>query len=128
MRVQQLLTLSSLILAGSLALAAELDHDDIPDTCYAACDPVVRVAQRCDRQNHVDSAEMDCICQSDQARTRIPHCEACIAQYRRDNPNDEDYDGSDETDDETDDGDDEDIDPHDNGAQSLYATPAFNEC
>lgn len=43
----------------------------------------------------------------------IPRCEACIAQYRRDHPKDEDYDG-----DGDDDDDDDDNDPHDNGKQS----------
>jgi hypothetical protein len=120
MRFRQFLALSSLMLAGNLALAAELDRDDVPDMCRTVCEPVVSAAARCDRDNDNDTSEMNCICNSDQADTRVPQCEACIAQYRSDHPRDDDYDGSDE---EDGDEDDDDADPHDNGIPSYHFLP-----
>ncbi|KAL4929812.1 putative GPI anchored protein [Aspergillus undulatus] len=124
MRFQSLVALAGLLLAGKLALAAELDPDDVPDRCRSACDPVVSVARDCDRRNDNDAAEMDCICDSDQASTRIPQCEACIAQYRTDNPRDEDHDGSDDADYDNDDNDD--ADPHDNDAYDILTSCNFD--
>ncbi|CEN60679.1 hypothetical protein ASPCAL03114 [Aspergillus calidoustus] len=122
MRFRQFLALSSLMLAGNLALAAELDRDDVPDMCRTVCEPVVSAAARCDRDNDNDTSEMNCICNSDQADTRVPQCEACIAQYRSDHPRDDDYDGSDE---EDGDEDDDDADPHDNDAYDILTSCDF---
>ncbi len=112
MRPQLFLFISSLLLLGHVALA-DLEQSDVPDACYSACGAVVRASRRCDRNTHNDTAEMQCMCNMRRASTVIPRCEACIAQYRRDHPKDEDYDG-----DGDDDDDDDDNDPHDNGKQS----------
>ncbi|KAL2846665.1 hypothetical protein BJY01DRAFT_173865 [Aspergillus pseudoustus] len=122
MRIAQVITLAGLMLAGNVGLAAELDREDVPDMCRTACELVVSAAARCDRQNDNDTAEMDCICRSDQADTRVPNCEACIAQYRTDHPRDDDYDGSDE---EDGDEDNDDADPHDNDAYDILTSCNF---
>ncbi|KAL4961003.1 putative GPI anchored protein [Aspergillus stella-maris] len=123
MRIQPLLALTTFILSGKLAIAAELDPDDVPHPCHSACDPVVSIAQECDRRNDNDTSGMDCICGSDQADTQIPRCEACIAQYRTDHPQDEDNDGDDD-----DDGDsyNDAADPHDNDAYDILTSCGFD--
>ncbi|KAL2828044.1 hypothetical protein BDW59DRAFT_159997 [Aspergillus cavernicola] len=115
MHAQRVLALSSLLLVGKLVLAAELDLDDVPTSCNSACDPTVTLAQRCDRQNNNDTTEMECICNADGSRAQVPHCEACIAQYRQDHPRDDDEDGNDDED-----VDDDDDDPHNNGRRDLF--------
>ncbi|KAL3435478.1 hypothetical protein BDV09DRAFT_194902 [Aspergillus tetrazonus] len=57
MHVRQLLIISSLILAGNVAFGADLDPDDVPSGCHSACDPLVSISQRCDRQTDNDAAE-----------------------------------------------------------------------
>ncbi|KAL4756670.1 putative GPI anchored protein [Aspergillus foveolatus] len=57
MHVRQLLIISSLILAGNVAFGADLDRDDVPSDCHSACDPLVSMSQRCDRQTDDDAAE-----------------------------------------------------------------------
>ncbi|KAL5049430.1 hypothetical protein BDW71DRAFT_160535 [Aspergillus fruticulosus] len=96
MRVQKLLTISSLILAGNVAFGADLDRDDVPSDCHSACDPLVSISQQCDRQNDNDEAEARCICEADNATSLIPQCEACIAEYSNDS------------------------DPHDNGRRMIF--------
>ncbi|GFF35288.1 hypothetical protein IFM46972_04510 [Aspergillus udagawae] len=89
MRPLQLLALSGLMLASNIALAAELDRDDVPNRCWDVCGPVVGIAQQCDNTHRdEDRAEMKCICDWNQAPTLVPLCEACIAQFRNDTRND----------------------------------------
>lgn len=98
MHARQLFVLFGLILVGNVALA-DLEQSDVPEPCNSACQSVVSASGRCDNETSDDSAEMQCMCDMDQASTQIPLCEACIAQYRADNPS----------------GDEDDNDPHDNG-------------
>ncbi|KAL4795019.1 hypothetical protein BDV19DRAFT_389677 [Aspergillus venezuelensis] len=123
MRIQPLLAFTTFLLAGKLAITAELDPDDVPHPCHSACDPVVSIAQECDRRNDNDTSGMDCICGSDQADTQIPRCEACIAQYRTDHPQDEDNDGDDDDDGDSDN---DDADPHDNDAYDILTSCGFD--
>ncbi|KAL3458946.1 hypothetical protein BJX64DRAFT_209644 [Aspergillus heterothallicus] len=109
MRIHQLLVVSSFMLASNFGLAAQLDRNDVPDMCRTACELVVSVADRCDRQNDNDTAEMNCICNSDQADTRVPRCEACIAQYETDHPREDNGDA----------------DPHDNDAYDIITSCHF---
>ena len=96
MRAQQVLTLSGLVLAGNIAIAAKLEQDDVPNCCWDSCSSVVGVSRRCDNQNDNDSAELQCICTWDAAKTQIPLCAACITQYgNRDNDHDDDNDNDD---------------------------------
>ncbi|KAL4904411.1 hypothetical protein BDW74DRAFT_178988 [Aspergillus multicolor] len=117
MRLQQLFTVSSLILAGNIASGADIYRNDVPTDCHSACDPLMSISQRCDRQ-HVDSAsEAQCICDADDARNIISRCEACTAQYRSNHPQgDNDNDGDDNDDD---DDDNSDTGPHDNDAYDM---------
>ncbi|KAL4787054.1 hypothetical protein BJX76DRAFT_354664 [Aspergillus varians] len=120
MRIQKLLAaMSSLILVGNLALTADIDQEDVPNPCLPACQPVVSIARQCDMDNHDDVAEMDCICNSDQANTRVPLCEACIAQYRSDHPGDSNY-GDNNTSSNGP------INPHDNDAHDILSSCGFD--
>ncbi|PLB52157.1 hypothetical protein P170DRAFT_472063 [Aspergillus steynii IBT 23096] len=121
MRATHFLALSGLMLAGKVALAAELDRDDVPNRCWDVCGPVVGIAHRCDGMHDNDRREMDCICDWKQAPSLIPLCEACIADYRADRNNtdrdrhyDEEHDLFDDDDD-----DDDDRDPHHNDAYDI---------
>ncbi|KAB8075795.1 hypothetical protein BDV29DRAFT_102379 [Aspergillus leporis] len=111
MRTVQLLALSGLMLMSNVAMGAELERDDVPNRCWDVCGPVVGTAQRCDGIHHDnDRAEMQCICDWNQAKSLIPLCEACIAQYRSDRNNrDDDDDGSRR-------------DPHDNDAYDILTS------
>lgn len=101
MRTQHLLALSGLLLAGNVAVASKIDHDDVPSRCWAACGSVVGTAERCDHQHDDDDyAEMQCICNWDQAKTQVPLCAACIDKYDRDNDTDDDDDDDDYDDDD----------------------------
>ncbi|CAI7607671.1 unnamed protein product [Penicillium crustosum] len=106
MRIQQFLPLCGLLLA-SVAIASKLDHDDVPTRCWPACGSVVGIAKSCDAQHERDSAEIQCICDWDAARTQIPLCSACITQYQADRRNHNithnDHDGDDDDDDDDDD-------------------------
>lgn len=97
MRTQHLLALSGLLLAGNVAVASKIDHDDVPSRCWAACGSVVGTAERCDHQHDDDDdyAEMQCICNWDRAKTQVPLCAACIEKYDRDNDTDDDDDDDD---------------------------------
>lgn len=93
MRAQQLLALGGLVLASNLAIAAKLEQDDVPNRCWDACGSVVGVSRRCDNQHDNDSAELQCICNWEAAKTQIPLCSACITQYgNHDNDRDDDDD------------------------------------
>jgi hypothetical protein len=124
MRTQQLLALSGLVLAGNVAIAAKLQHDDVPSRCWAACGPVVGISEQCDHQHDNDSAELKCICDWSPAKTQIPLCAACITQYgnnHNDNDHDHDHDDDDDNDDDDNDNDndnDNDDDDDDNGMYS----------
>ncbi|KAL4882237.1 hypothetical protein BJY04DRAFT_217561 [Aspergillus karnatakaensis] len=122
MRINQVLAISGLMLLGNLTLGAELDRDDVPSPCRSACEPVVSAAQDCDSRHDNDTAEMQCTCDPYRAGTRIPRCEACIAQYRSEHPRDDDYDGGD---DEADGDDNDDSDPHDNDAYDILTSCGF---
>ncbi|KAJ5469816.1 hypothetical protein N7530_007173 [Penicillium desertorum] len=123
MRTQQLLPLCGLLLA-SVAIASKLDHDDVPNRCWPACGPVVGIANSCDARHERDSAEIQCICDWDAAKTQIPLCAACITQYQTDRRNHNithhDHDDDDHDDDHDYDNDnDNDIDDDDNEALDL---------
>lgn len=116
MRIQQLLPLCGLLL-GSVAIASKLDHDDVPNRCWPACSSVVGVAKSCDAQHERDSAEIQCICDWDAAKTQIPLCSACITQYQTDRRN-HNISHNDDDDDDDDDNDDDD-DDDDNGMYNV---------
>ncbi|GIK00824.1 hypothetical protein Aspvir_004853 [Aspergillus viridinutans] len=125
MRPLQLLALSGLMLASNIALAAELDRDDVPNRCWNVCGPVVGIAQRCDNMHRDDDrAEMKCICDWNQAPTLVPLCEACIAQFRNDTRNDNGR-GNDRDDDHDDHGDDR-REIHDNDAYDILTSCSFS--
>lgn len=101
MRATQLLALAGLMLAGNVAIASKLDHDDVPNRCWNACGSVVGISKSCDARHDNDSAELKCICDWESAKTQIPLCAACITQYQpgrnitnndHDNDNDHDHD------------------------------------
>lgn len=75
MRVQQLLTITSLLLTGNLALAETLDKDDVPTRCWDVCGPVVGISKQCDHKYDKDSKQRQCICEWKQAPTLVPLCE-----------------------------------------------------
>jgi hypothetical protein len=117
MRTQQLLPLCGLLLASNVAIASKLDHDDVPNSCWAACSSVVEVAKSCDAKHERDSAEIQCICDWDAANTQIPLCSACITQHQADRRNgthtDQHHDHDHDHDDDDHDSDDD--DDYDNG-------------
>ncbi|KAJ5146551.1 uncharacterized protein N7515_001115 [Penicillium bovifimosum] len=128
MRTQQLLPLCGLLLASNFAIASKLDHDDVPNSCWAACSSVVRVANSCDDRHERDSSEIQCICDWDEAKTQIPLCSACITQHQADRRNgthrdqDPDHDHDHDHDDDDDDTDDDD---DDNEALDLVRSCRF---
>ncbi|KAF9884938.1 hypothetical protein FE257_000929 [Aspergillus nanangensis] len=93
MRVHQLLALSGLMLLSNVAIGAKLDHDDVPDRCWNVCGSLVGKAKQCDSMHDDDDrAEIQCICDWNQASSIIPLCEACIADYRNQDGGDDDDD------------------------------------
>ena len=99
MRSTQVLALAGLMLAGKFAMAAKLEHDDVPNMCWDACGPVVGQASECDRYDK-DRAELDCICKWEAAKAQIPLCSACISKYDRDHDHDHDHDDDHDDDDD----------------------------
>ncbi|KAF1851012.1 uncharacterized protein K460DRAFT_350992 [Cucurbitaria berberidis CBS 394.84] len=78
---------------AALVATQDISQDDIPQQCRAVCADIVSIAQRCDNENETDAAELACICRAPNANTLVPTCEACVAQFDRDddqddNPND----------------------------------------
>ncbi|KAH3149815.1 hypothetical protein LV164_003853 [Aspergillus fumigatus] len=121
MRALQFLALSGLMLASNIALAAELDRDDVPDRCWDVCSPVVGIAQQCDNTHRDDDrAEMNCICNSNRAPTLVPLCEACISQFRNDTRNGTHHDDDDDHDH------DDHRRPHDNDAYDILTSCSFS--
>ncbi|KAE8354569.1 hypothetical protein BDV28DRAFT_146938 [Aspergillus coremiiformis] len=117
MSTVQLLALSGLMLMSNVAIGAELDRADVPNRCWDVCSPVVGIAHKCDNMHNSDRAEMQCICDWNQAPSLIPLCEACIAQYRSERNN---------RDDDNDDDDDNDRNPHHNDAYDILASCSFS--
>lgn len=118
MRTKQLLALGGLVLAGNVAIASKLEHDDVPSRCWDACGSVVNISQQCDNQHDEDNAELQCICNWSQAQTQVPLCAACISQYGNgDNDNDHDHDHNDGDDNDNDN--DNDNNDDDNGMFHL---------
>ena len=79
-------------LAAAVA-AQEVDNNDVPMECRAVCSSIVSVAQQCDNQHRDDDrAELNCICSASGINTQLPLCEACVAQFDRDDDNDRDND------------------------------------
>ncbi|KAF4212456.1 hypothetical protein CNMCM6805_001084 [Aspergillus fumigatiaffinis] len=137
MRPLQFLALAGLMLASNIALAAELDRDDVPNRCWDVCSPVVGIAQQCDNMHRDDDrAEMNCICDWNQAPTLVPLCEACISQFRNDtrngtrNDNGRDNDRDDDRDNDRDDDHHDDHDGrrgiHDNDAYDILTSCSFS--
>ncbi|EAW24443.1 putative GPI anchored protein [Aspergillus fischeri NRRL 181] len=125
MRPLQFLALSGLMLASNIALAAELDRDDVPNRCWDVCSSVVGIAQQCDNTHRDDDrAEMNCICNWNQAPTLVPLCEACISQFRNDTRNGTRHD-NDRDDDHDHDRDDR-RGPHDNDAYDILTSCSFS--
>jgi hypothetical protein len=123
MRSQQL-SIYGLLLASSIAIASKLDHDDVPNRCWPACSAVVGIANSCDARHERDSAEIQCICDWDAAKTQIPLCSACITQYQTDRRNNkitnDDRDNyGDDRDDHDDHDNDNDNDDDDNGMYNM---------
>ena len=107
MRIQQLLTLTSVLLTGNLALGDTLDQDDVPTRCWGVCGPVVGMSHQCDNRFDDDAKQRDCICQWKQAPTLVPLCEACISQHHNetrvgDHDHDHDYDNDQDRDNDQD--------------------------
>lgn len=92
MHFHRFLTLGSLVLAGSSALAAKLERDNVPKRCLDVCGPALDISRRCDDQNDNDAAEMRCICNANGAQTQIPICAACINENGQHNSSDGDHD------------------------------------
>ncbi|KAI1832388.1 hypothetical protein DTO013E5_6162 [Penicillium roqueforti] len=107
MHTQQLLPICGLLLA-SIAIASKLDRDDVPNRCWPACSSVVGIAKSCDAKYERDSAEIQCICDWDAAKTEIPLCSACITQYQTDRRNHNITHHDDDNDDDDDDDNDDD--------------------
>ncbi|KAF4151782.1 hypothetical protein CNMCM6936_001255 [Aspergillus lentulus] len=133
MRPLQFLALSGLMLASNVALAAELDRDDVPNRCWDVCSPVVGIAQQCDNMHRDDDrAEMNCICDWNQAPTLVPLCEACISQFRNDtrngtrNDNGRDNDRDHDRDDDHHDDHDDRRGIHDNDAYDILTSCSFS--
>ena len=107
MHTQQLLPICGLLLA-SIAIASKLDRDDVPNRCWPVCSSVVGIAKSCDAKYERDSAEIQCICDWDAAKTEIPLCSACITQYQTDRRNHNITQHDDDNDDDDDDDNDDD--------------------
>ncbi|KGO76186.1 hypothetical protein PITC_050160 [Penicillium italicum] len=122
MRPQQLLPLCGLLLA-SVAIASKFDHDDVPNRCWPACSSVVGIAKSCDSKHERDSAEIQCICGWDAAKTQIPLCSACITQYQADRRN---HNITQDDHDDDDDGDDDDNEALDLVHSCSLTTTTYN--
>lgn len=66
-----------------LAVAQDVDYDDLPSQCTAVCDPVVRLTQQCDQDNS-GADQLQCVCGAMNATVQLPACEACFAMYDSD--------------------------------------------
>ncbi|KAH7116978.1 hypothetical protein B0J11DRAFT_106087 [Dendryphion nanum] len=70
---------------SSLGLAQDVDNDDIPVQCTAVCSAVVALSRTCDAQNNDnDPAYLNCVCNTVNANSIIPLCEACVSQFDSD--------------------------------------------
>ncbi|KAJ5664817.1 uncharacterized protein N7477_007265 [Penicillium maclennaniae] len=92
------------MLASHVAIAAKLEHDDVPNRCWADCGPVVGISEKCDNQYDNNSVELNRICNWSPAKTQVPLCAACITNYKNDgndhgNDNDNDNDHHNDSDD-----------------------------
>lgn len=67
----------------SLALAQDVDYDDLPSQCTSVCDPVVQLTQQCD-DGRSDADQLSCVCQATNATALLPACEACYAMFDSD--------------------------------------------
>ncbi|KAJ6107118.1 hypothetical protein N7523_008441 [Penicillium sp. IBT 18751x] len=99
---QHSLALNGLMLAGHVAIAAKLEHDDIPNFAGLIAAPWWEFR----RSYGNNPAELNCICNWSPAKTQVPLCAACITNYKNggndhgnDNDNDNDNDHQNDSDD-----------------------------
>merc|ERR1712036_161277 len=87
----QHIQVSLLALLSSYVAAQDIDNNDVPTQCRSVCANIVTLTQNCDRQNHDnDSGYISCVCNSTNAATEIPACEACVANFDRNDGADND--------------------------------------
>ncbi|EMD85807.1 hypothetical protein COCC4DRAFT_34673 [Bipolaris maydis ATCC 48331] len=65
---------------SAVGLADKLEFEDVPRNCIDICTPVVTLTTGCDDRgpNDDDFAELQCICNAQNANTQIPNCADCI--------------------------------------------------
>ncbi|KAL2069690.1 hypothetical protein VTL71DRAFT_14369 [Oculimacula yallundae] len=87
----QLIKLSVLALLSSYVAAQDIDNNDVPLQCRSVCASVVTLSETCDRQNNDnDSGFINCVCTGSNAASIIPACEACVANFDRNDGADND--------------------------------------
>ncbi|KAH9208724.1 hypothetical protein DL95DRAFT_395042 [Leptodontidium sp. 2 PMI_412] len=87
----QLIKVSVLALLSSYVTAQDIDNNDVPSQCRAVCANVITLTQTCDRQNDDrDRNFINCVCSSANAAAEIPACEACVANFDRNDGADND--------------------------------------
>ncbi|KAH7346565.1 hypothetical protein BKA65DRAFT_384601, partial [Rhexocercosporidium sp. MPI-PUGE-AT-0058] len=87
----QLIKVSVLALLSSYVAAQDIDNNDVPPQCRTVCATVVNLTETCDRQNNDnDSGYINCVCSGTNAAAEIPACEACIANFDRNDGSDND--------------------------------------
>ncbi|CZT46111.1 uncharacterized protein RSE6_06497 [Rhynchosporium secalis] len=87
----QLVKVSILALLSGYVAAQDIDDNDVPQQCRSVCASVVTLTETCDRQNNDnDSGFINCVCTGTNAASIIPACEACVANFDRNDGADND--------------------------------------
>lgn len=82
---------AAVVLFAAFGAAQDVDLDDFPRVCREACRDIARVSNDCDNQTNSDSAERDCVCNSDNVQQQANSCAACVkANPLQDDDDDDD--------------------------------------
>lgn len=97
MLFQKLALLSAI---AGFAAAQDVDNNDIPQQCQDVCNSLVTASRGCDNSTSTsprchcpyllltqhsddDGAEIQCVCNTQNAGAFIPACDACVETFRR---------------------------------------------
>ncbi|RYP51796.1 hypothetical protein DL768_002943 [Monosporascus sp. mg162] len=87
----QITTVLSLAILSALGAAENnVDRDDVPSACVAACQSTIDLSSRCDRETDDDDTYRRCVCSAQDAQLQMDQCAACVRQNGRSDPDDND--------------------------------------
>lgn len=81
---------AAVFLFAAFGAAQDIDLNDVTRACQEACQDISRVTNDCDNQSNSDSAERNCVCNSDNVQQQANSCAACVKANPLEDDDDDD--------------------------------------